>query len=45
MKLCKQFFGFENDTFLVYVYIAPSNSSYVLRNVFRYKGDFGNGFK
>lgn len=31
MKLCKQFFGVENVIFLAYVYIAPSNLSYVLR--------------
>lgn len=45
MKLCKQFFGFENDIFLAYLYIAPSNSRYVLRKKIRYNGDFGNGFK
>ena len=32
LKLSKEFFGFENDIFLCYIYIAPFNSTYVLRN-------------
>ena len=32
LKLSKNYFGFKNDLFLCFVYIAPANSSYVLRH-------------
>ena len=32
LKLSKRHFGFKNDLFLCFAYIAPANSSYVLRH-------------
>ena len=31
LKLSKTFFGFQNDLYVCFVYIAPANSSYVVR--------------
>ena len=34
MKLSKDFFGFERDLYISYVYFSPSNSSYIVRQNF-----------